>query len=98
MGNLARPLGRLMGWDKALKLQEQVLAVSRKVLGPEHLDTITAMHDVAVSYWKTDRFDEAIKLQEPVLALRRKLLGPEHPDTLSAMNDLANSYSDTTQG
>ena len=77
---------------EALKLREQVLPLYRKVLGPEHPDTIGAMNALAYSYQKADRQDEALKLREQVLPLRRKVLGPEHPDTLSAMHNLANSY------
>ena len=33
--------------DEALKLQEEVLTLSRKVNGPEHPDTLSAMHTFA---------------------------------------------------
>jgi tetratricopeptide (TPR) repeat protein len=75
--------------DEALKLREEVLALSRKVLGPEHPDTLKAMINLANSYFDTCRRDEEIKLLEEVLPLCRKVLGPEHPDTLLAMNNLA---------
>ena len=80
--------------DEALKLREEVLALSRKVLGPEHPDTLMAMNNLANSYDDAGRRDEALKLREEVLALRRKVIGPEHPDTLVAMNNLANSYDE----
>jgi tetratricopeptide (TPR) repeat protein len=51
-------------------------------IGPEHPDTLKAMHNLAISYDDAGRRDEALKLREEVLALRRKVLGPEHPDTL----------------
>src|SRR5439155_8089208 len=57
--------------------------------GPEHSDTVRAMHNLAISYDKAGRLDEALKLQEEVLALRRKALGPGHTETLRAMNNLA---------
>ena len=80
--------------EEALKLREQVLALCRKVLGPEHPDTLRAMNNLAISYDVAGRRDEALKLREEVLALRRKVIGPEHPDTLRAMNNLAISYAD----
>ncbi len=68
--------------------------LDRKVLGPEHPDTLNAMANLANSYFDAGRKDEALKLREEVLALSRKVLGPEHPDTLGAMRNLAISYLD----
>ena len=60
--------------DEALKLQEEVLALSRKVLSPEHSDTIAAMNNLGNSYYLTGRLEEALKMREEVLNLRRKPL------------------------
>ena len=48
--------------DGALELREEVLALSRKVLGPEHPDTLMAMRNLAVSYVEAGRHQEAISL------------------------------------
>ncbi len=76
-----------------MKLQEELLPLSRKVLGPEHPETISAMHNLANYYQIAGRRDEALKLREEVLTLRRKVNGPEHPDTLKALVNLADSYT-----
>jgi tetratricopeptide (TPR) repeat protein len=81
--------------DEALKLREELLPLRRKVNGPEHPDTLKAMHNLAISYDHAGRLDEAVKLREEVLMLRRKVLGPEHPDTLLATANLALSYDET---
>jgi thioredoxin-like negative regulator of GroEL len=65
-----------------------VLAQRRKVNGPEHPETLSAMHNLALSYAQAGRRDEALKLWEQVLAQRRKVNGPEHPETLWEMIDL----------
>ena len=62
--------------------------------GPEHHNTLEAMHNLANSLFYANRRDEALKLREEVLQLRRKMHGPEHPDTLMAMHNLAISFSD----
>jgi serine/threonine protein kinase/tetratricopeptide (TPR) repeat protein len=62
--------------------------------GPEHTNTLNAMHNLANSYAGAGRREEALKMHEEVLALRRKVNGPEHPDTLAAMHNLANSYDE----
>jgi tetratricopeptide (TPR) repeat protein len=66
--------------------------------GPEHPDTLGAMHTLGIFYEDVGRRDDALKLREQVLALERKVLGPEHPDTLWAMFDLASSYDEAGRG
>jgi predicted Zn-dependent protease len=78
--------------DDAIKMQEEVLAIRRKVNGPEHRDTLKTLCILANFYHKAGRREEALKLREEALPLMRKVLGPEHPDTLQKMADLANSY------
>ncbi|HXJ58398.1 MAG TPA: tetratricopeptide repeat protein, partial [Verrucomicrobiae bacterium] len=78
--------------DEALKLREEVLTLRRKVSGPEHPETLSAMQNLAISY-DANRWDEALKLREELLPLSRKVNGREHPNTLWAMRNLANSYA-----
>jgi hypothetical protein len=80
--------------DDALKMREDVLALNRKVNGPDHPDTLGAMGHLATSYHDSGRRDEALKMREEVLTLSRKVNGAEHPDTLRAMGHLATSYHD----
>jgi tetratricopeptide (TPR) repeat protein len=75
-------------------LEEELLALRRKVNGPEHPDTLAAMNNLSIRYVEAGRRNEALKLREELVALVRKVLGPEHPDTLLAMNNLANSYAE----
>ena len=74
-------------YASARKLQEQVLAASRRVLGKEHPDTLKAMLNLAGTLYAQGDLAGARKLQ--VLAASRRVLGKEHPDTLRAMNNLA---------
>ena len=71
-----------------------MLALGRKVLGPEHPDTLMWMGSLASSYYDVGRKEEALQLREQVLALDRKVFGPEHAYTLYGMRDLAISYAD----
>jgi hypothetical protein len=63
----------------------QVLELRKKVLGPEHPDTLTSMANLALTYSSQGRWAEAEQLEAQVLELRKKVLGPEHPDTLMSM-------------
>jgi tetratricopeptide (TPR) repeat protein len=78
--------------DEAMELREKVLALRRRVLGPEHPDTVFAMQTLANSFFSLSRWNEALTLREEVLAIRRKLHGVEHPDTVSAIAILMVSY------
>jgi tetratricopeptide (TPR) repeat protein len=93
MNDLADSYEKAGHQEQALALREQLLALRRKVLGPEHPDTLGVMNNVADSYAGAGRQEDALKLREQVLELRRKVLGPEHPDTLGTMNNLADSYA-----
>jgi tetratricopeptide (TPR) repeat protein len=55
--------------DEAIKLQEEVLTLSRKVRGSEHPDTLVATGNLATFYSAAGRKNEAIKLREEALAL-----------------------------
>ena len=76
-------------------MQEEALALSRKVNGPEHPDTLTAMDHLAASYSGTTRPDEALKLREEMLKMREEVLarsrevkGLDHPETGAAAAEL----------
>jgi tetratricopeptide (TPR) repeat protein len=92
MNNLAASYLNTGRRDEAMKLQEEVLALRKKVSGPEHPATLTAMANLAFSYSEAGRRDEALKLREELLPLSRKMNGPEHPETLNVMAGLAASY------
>ncbi|WP_436318144.1 tetratricopeptide repeat protein [Streptomyces albus] len=71
---------------------QQMVTDSTHFLGPEHPDTLTTRHNLALSYRDAGRTQDAINLHEQVLTDSERLLGPEHPDTLQTRNNLATSY------
>jgi eukaryotic-like serine/threonine-protein kinase len=83
---------------QAIPLQEKAWNHLRDTLGPEHPDTLVAMHSLAFYHREAGRPDESLKLQEEVLRLNRKVHGPEHPETLGAMHNLANALFFTAKG
>jgi tetratricopeptide (TPR) repeat protein len=62
MNNLADSYYEAGRRDDALKLREEALALRRKVLGPEHPDTLGTMNNLADSYYEAGRNGEAIAL------------------------------------
>ena len=80
--------------DEALAMNEEALTRSRRVLGPEHRDTLMAVQESAYILYAAGDFAAALEIREEVLVLSRKALGTEHPDTFLAMANLARSYSE----
>ncbi len=86
---LARLLHRQGDYAGARRIEESLLEVQTCVLGEEHLDTLTAMGNLALTLWSQGDHAGARGIEERVLALRTRVLGEEHPSTLTAMNNLA---------
>ncbi|KAJ6506434.1 hypothetical protein DFH09DRAFT_282256 [Mycena vulgaris] len=88
--------GRLYYYAGRLKDAEQlylkVLEYQRSVLGEDHLDTLYAMGNLALTYINLGKFQEAEELGLVVLEKQRKILGEDHPDTLRTMGNLASTY------
>jgi tetratricopeptide (TPR) repeat protein len=92
MNNLANTYVALRRHDDALALREETLAACRRVMGPDHPDTLMGMHNLANSLAALRRHDDALKLREETVAAYQRVLSHDHPDTLKSMNNLANSY------
>ena len=82
-------------YAKAEPLYRRVLAIREKVLGPDHPDVATTLHDLALLYGATDRPAEAEPLYRRVLVIEEKGLGPEHPDLATTLYNLADLYETT---
>ncbi|KAJ6563808.1 hypothetical protein B0H19DRAFT_1258340 [Mycena capillaripes] len=80
------------------KLQETeaqqvlVLEESGEGLGEDHPDTLQAMGNVVVTYYKLGQFLQAEELCAGALEKHKKLLGEHHPDTIRTMHNLALTY------
>jgi eukaryotic-like serine/threonine-protein kinase len=77
----------------ATKQLERSLDLRRRVLGPEHPDTLRSMNTLANVYDKEGKYAQAEALNSQTLEIRRRVLGPKHPDTLASMMNLANVYA-----
>jgi hypothetical protein len=86
MGNVYWHLGL---YSRAQPLLEGAVDVRRRILGPEHPDTLRSMVDLAGILGAEGHYAQAEKLQRDTLAVQRRALGPEHRETLLLMVDLA---------
>ncbi len=76
---------------QACKVKLQTVERAREALGEEHPDTLTAMGNLADTFYAQGKIEGAWELEQRVLEVRRRILGEEHPGTLTAMGNLANT-------
>ncbi|HEY1705773.1 MAG TPA: tetratricopeptide repeat protein [Trebonia sp.] len=90
--DLARAYQAAGQLDKAIRLFEDTLEVSRKKLGKTDPDTLSARYHLALVYRAAGRTDEAIALHEESLAVCARKLGAAAPETMTARDELARAY------
>jgi serine/threonine protein kinase/tetratricopeptide (TPR) repeat protein len=66
----------------------------RRILGPEHPDTLRSVSAWANTLEFEGHYARAESLDRETLDIRRRVLGPEHPETLMSMNNLGNTLED----
>ena len=71
---------------------QRALAIRTVTLGPDHLDTLTVMNNLALAFQNAGRIAEAIPLHERAVAISRAKLGPDHAETLTSMTNLGLAY------
>ena len=81
-------------YTEAEKIELDVLATMKRVLGQEHPDTLDAANSLANTCRYQGKCTEAEKIQLDVFMTRKRLLGEEHPETLETAANLATTYSD----
>ena len=92
VGNLASTYWNQGRWDKAEKLEVDVMNAFKAKLGLDHPHTLTSMGNLASTYWNQGRWDEAEKLEVDVMNAFKAKLGSDHPHTLISMGNLAFTY------
>ncbi|OBV36773.1 tetratricopeptide repeat protein [Janthinobacterium psychrotolerans] len=86
LGELYRKDGRP---EPALDAFRQSVEIRTRILGGEHIDTLTGKSGMARLLRQLGTLDEARQLEEDVARARERLQGAEHADTLAARACLA---------
>jgi tetratricopeptide (TPR) repeat protein/predicted Ser/Thr protein kinase len=89
---LGHALDSLSRSAEAIPLLERSAADLRRMLGPEHPDTLAADNFLGLGYLSVDRFADGIALLQKTRNARERTLGLDHPDTLASRNNLGNAY------
>ncbi|MFE7635052.1 tetratricopeptide repeat protein [Kitasatospora sp. NPDC057518] len=73
---------------------QHLTANAERLLGPDHLDTLTTRTNLAAAHWQAGRIEEAIAIGEQVAADEERILGEDHPETLASRANLATYYQE----
>jgi tetratricopeptide (TPR) repeat protein/tRNA A-37 threonylcarbamoyl transferase component Bud32 len=86
---------RFLGDNKTAAAQySRARALYTAHLGPDHVDTLQSMNNLANALSDLNRYEEALELRQETLDRRRATLGPDHVETLMSMRNLASSLAD----
>jgi len=75
--------------ERALRAQEQAVALFRRASGPETIDTARETAQLGTLHSRLGDHQAAVPLQREALAIRTKLLGSVHPDIADSQLRLA---------
>ena len=78
-----------MLYGDAETLFRETLEVHRRVLGPEHPDTLAVIGGMGSVIKQQGRHAESEAIFRKLLEVQRRVSGPEHPETLKSMHNLA---------
>jgi len=81
----------------AVAYWRELTAVSGRVLGPNHPDSLAAGHRLAHAYLAADQSVEAVSWFQWALADRARALGPNHPGTIAARRNLGRALAAAKQ-
>ena len=93
--NLSQKVGGLYKqkrFAEAIPLAEEILAVLRKELGPEHPETAQALNNLGELYRAVGDYSKAEMLFKEALSIGEKTLGPEHPGVAIILKNMAGLY------
>lgn len=75
-------------WKEAEELELQVMEMRKRVLGPEHPVTLTAMGNLAFTLQSQSRDQKALLLMRACFQVQNTFIGPYHPDIESSLETL----------
>ena len=79
-------------YEEAVPIARQLVALAKKVLGPDHPDVATSLNNLAEIYSAQGQYAMALPLYEQALSIVKKALGHDHPNFALSLNNLAGLY------
>jgi eukaryotic-like serine/threonine-protein kinase len=78
--------------EQSEALTSQSVEIRRRVLGPEHPETLMSMSNLADVYEDEGKYAQAEALYSQTQEIQRRVLGPEHPLTLYTLSHFVFMY------
>lgn len=85
-------LKKFAKFNKALKLELQLLAIRKKIYGTEHSETSASYNNIGYIFGHQGDFASALKYLLKALEIKKKVLGEEHSDTASTYSNIGCIY------
>ena len=76
-------------YKEAGELRRRALEGNEKARGPEHLETLMSINNLATTLYYQGKYEVAEKMFRQTLESQEKVLGSEHSDTLGSRSNLA---------
>ncbi|KAK9823641.1 hypothetical protein WJX72_004395 [[Myrmecia] bisecta] len=95
--SLSKVLQELNAFSDAEVIVKEVLNVRKRMLGPDHPDTMDSVCNMASIQGALGNLEEAAKMNRENWDRRRRVLGPQHPQTVTSVGNLACSLNDMEQ-
>jgi tetratricopeptide (TPR) repeat protein len=88
LDNVGQCLKILGKYVEAEQMLQEALQLKERVLGAEHLSTLSSMNNLGMALCSQGKHAEAELLHRQALQLTSQVLGAEHPLTLDSMDNL----------
>ena len=75
--------------EEAQHIQEELIAIESRVLGPDHPRTLITTNNLAETLFEQGDVEEALRLHTHVLDSRRRVLGDDHDDVRASQAKIA---------
>ena len=80
--------------EEAERLERNLIDLQRRVMGPDHDDTVNTMGELAFTLCQEGKCAEGVKLNREVLEEQKRTIGPDARGTLITMDNLATMLRD----
>jgi non-specific serine/threonine protein kinase/serine/threonine-protein kinase len=94
LGTIGNVYGSLGLYRRSAELLEKALEIRRRVLGPDHPETLRTASFLGAAYNRGARYADADPLLVDTVSRSERVNGPLHVETLGAKNNLANVRMD----
>ena len=81
-------------FEEAKEVFERCLAGQMKVLGEDHKDTLSTLHNLGLVYVQLENYEKSLEYYKRARKGKERLLGKNHPSTLDNMVNTAIIYAE----